>query len=303
MSSNKCLPFNESTMSEALNLFLEEDDSSDDKLLKFYSKCKASSTAAIAAATSSKSMMSNHDSRTGPSGMRQGMAPIRRMSMVDVASKVSSFKTQGATRNIGGHGHQHLGIKKPDIPSRTMPPPSSVGLARDPSVSRVSNMKKLGGKSAKPIHPPNASTSTHNMAPPPSVMNFLAALNSSKPNQRSPENGGNNEKTNYSSDKETSVNSVKDERDTTDTPSPSQRTRRKRQSLSDNSSTSIVRRRQSKTSYVDPNKNPFSVGDNVIVILEEEGGKFPAIIKVCEPEGTFEVRSLVSLFTFKSTTF
>ena len=280
MSSNKIQPFNESTMSEAINLFLEEDSSSSDKLLKLYSRCKASSSAVISCASSNKSMLSHHNPRLGTSGLRPDMAPLRRMSMVDVAGKASSKQTQGNARSKLGHSHQYLGMKKGDVSMKSIPSPASTGVMRESSISRVT---KLGAKSSKPIHATNSSN--NKMAPPPSVMNFLAALNSSK--APSSDDNGKNTDPNFPSNG--ALKSVK-----TETPSPSKRSRSKRQSTNNASTISpssppSKRTRQVENLDIKSLEALFFVGDNIVVLVEEEGGKYPAIIKALEPGGTYEV--------------
>ena len=290
MSSNKHASYIESTMSEALALFLDQDDGSHDKLLMLYSKTIASADQVISTASSQKPA----SSRVGMvrRKFQQQLKPLRRTSMNDVAKREKSMTS-----------FKNIQARALNLPSNMKHMDSTIRRENSASLSPVArmNVKKLGSKGSNSLSNRSSKIGSVSVAappPPPSVMNFLAALNSK-----------NSLKSSKSENDVPSLKSSDQKIDKKpDASSPSSTTRsgkkqhtsgndrkgKKQPSGNDNAMPVSGKRKRRCTSMSEVDDvNDFKVNDEVVVYVKEEGGKFPAIIKACEAIGTFEVSWLV----------
>lgn len=287
-SSSKTIPLNDDTMSFALGLIMrvdkEGDQTSYESLYRLYMQCKASSAAAIASAVLPEhpgNIASRIGQVPGASKLKCMQPPIKRVSMLTTGKKgMMTSKPIDTTSTSGSSSKKQM----------------------DQTGSVSTNKAPQGRKFA--TKPPSVKD------PPPSAINFLAALNSNKvvtrtkaapvtstssaavrkstasPSERKDKSSNriisNSKKQNIFSSRKSRKRRTSDPsstslRSSVSTPRSTRRSRRE------------VEKESSPTSESEISVSEFLVGDDVIVVSKEEGHSYPAIIKQVEPEGTYEV--------------
>mmetsp|Transcript_21545 Transcript_21545/g.32164 ORF Transcript_21545/g.32164 Transcript_21545/m.32164 type:complete len:292 (+) Transcript_21545:168-1043(+) len=274
-SSTKTIPLNDDTMSVALSLLNKVDDeggqSSYDSLLRLHRQCKASSAAAIASA-----LLPDHPGNIasrigqipGTSKFKGMQPPMKRVSMLNNVKKGMNSKKQmdqmggGASSNKAPQGRKFT--TKP-LPGKA-PPPSAMNF-----LAALNSNKAVTRTKSAPVT--NTSSAAGRKSTPSSSerKDKISNKSSSKSNKQNLLSPRKSQKRRASDTTSTSSGS------SVSTPRPTRRSRRE------------AEKESSPTSESENSVSEFLVGDDVVVLSKEEGHHYPAIIKLVEPGGTYEV--------------